>query len=274
MQNEVVIYCSGYDVVTPGLQTTIRSACNIDASVIVILDDFKKTDIEWYRKTPHIRNVVLLSELKSRFNIDTNLSPYTLKTICFYLYSKHISEADAMYLCDSTDIFIQRNVFDLVADTSKTYVSSENALIRTCATNTQWINICYNTDIYNLLSRYEILNGGSILGTRSQCVYLLDEMCKDMALILSRVGGYPNIDQASLNKCVYFDCDNYKILNSYEIANMAHLQPTRQAIVDNLVTLTINGADVQPYVIHQYDGHSELEYLVSTCLNKPTGYEL
>ena len=192
-------------------------------------------------------NVVRGSDLSEKYKVSQSISPYTLKTIFFYLYTKHVTKSDQVYLCDFTDIFIQRSPFELIK-TDKVYVTSENYPIVKCDTNTTWINICYNSDIYNLLKDKEILNGGNILGIRESCVDLLHEMTLDTADVMSRIGNYTNIDQAILNKVVYFDKFRYNILRNKEIINLAY----SSTMTDFSTT----------YVIHQYDVNKQLEALL------------
>ena len=150
-------------------------------------------------------------------------------------------------MCDFTDIYIQRSPFELIT-TDKVYVTSENHQISKCETNTTWINVCYNPDVYNLIKNREILNGGNILGNRESCVDLLHEMTLDTADVMSRIGNYTNIDQAILNKVVYFDMHRYVILKDKEIVNLAY----SSTMTDFSKT----------YVIHQYDVNKQLEALL------------
>jgi hypothetical protein len=181
--------------------------------------------------------------------------------IYFYLYCKHISSAANTYLCDFTDLFFQKNPFELIKDT-KPYVTSENSIIGKCQTNSIWLLHCYNQDLYSMLAKYEILNGGNIFGNREKIVELLKEMSHDMSLIISRIGNYQNIDQACLIKTVYFDKLRYHILNNYEVFNLAnHHKTAKYEQVKN--TIKLNG--YTPYVIHQYDAIKPLEqYLFQT----------
>jgi hypothetical protein len=81
-------------------------------------------------------------------------------------------------------------------------------------------------------------------------------MCADMTQIISRIGNYPNIDQASLNKVVRFDAFRYNILNNFEIFNLAHFGKSVVEIAsDNKIKID----DKEPYVIHQYDVIKKLE---------------
>lgn len=93
-------------------------------------------------------------------------------------------------------------------------------------------------------------------GKRLACTSLLEEMCKDMTHIISRIGNYPNIDQASLNKTVYFNKYEFNILNYFEIFNLAHFGNSSVDYKDcNCITINNH----EPYVIHQYDVIKELK---------------
>jgi len=249
--NEIITYGQGYKL-SPGIKVFIKSARRFCTTLTVISSGLTNELLEFLNE--HSVNIVDANELAKKFKIQTNISPYTLKVIYFYLYAKHYSTSSNVYLCDFTDVFIQKNLFELI-NSSKPYVTSENKHISDCETNTTWINLCYNRDVYNLISKYHIINGGSILGMREFVVDLLDELCKDMSQIISRIGNYQNIDQASLNKSVYFDQYRYNILNNLEIANLAHLGNSKVELEEPLIT--ISGRT--PYVIHQYDVIKKLE---------------
>lgn len=242
MKNEIVTFTQGYDL-TPGVRVFVNSALRHSALTVIegkgnspglinYLKERKKTS-----DTKFPINVFGASLINSEHNVNTKLSPYTLKVIYFYLYCKHYTDSDNVFLCDFNDIFVQRNPFELIKD-NKVYVSSENCLVKDCDTNNTWIKLCYNQDIYNLLKDKEIINGGNILGNRLLVIDLLKEMCSDMEQILQRIGNYCNIDQASLIKSVYFDSERYILLKNKEILNMAH---------NNQIT------DLRDYyIVHQY----------------------
>jgi hypothetical protein len=248
--NEIVTYGQGYKL-SSGIKVFVQSAkqhCN----TLTIISCGLTRDLEQYLNDNNV-NVVDAESLATKFNIQTSLSPYTLKVIYFYLYCKHYSTSSKLYLCDLTDVYIQKSPFSLITN-DKPYVTSENFNICNCPTNTTWLNLCYNSDIYNLTKKYEIINGGSILGNIESVTALLKEMCTDMTHVISRIGNYQNIDQAVLNKIVYFDQYRYNILKSFEIANLAHFGTAK---VETNSVITINNKE--PHVIHQYDVIKSLE---------------
>jgi hypothetical protein len=248
--NEIITYGQGYKL-SPGIKVFINSAKKVSKLVTVIGSGLTK-ELTEFLKDNNV-NLIDSKELSEKFKIQNFLSPYTLKVIYFYLYAKHICTASNVYLCDFTDLYFQKNPFDLV-NSAKPYVTTENEYISNCETNTTWVSLCYNQDIYNLLKRYQILNGGTIFGRREACADLLKEMCNDMTQIISRIGNYQNIDQASLNKVVYFDSHRYNILKNNEIANLAHLANSRVNLGEQI---SIN--DNVPYVLHQYDVIKQVE---------------
>ena len=216
--NEIITFAGGYDI-QPGIEVFLKSSRDKGSRVVIDLE-CKESLRQRFEQEPSL-TVIDARILATKYNVALGLSPYTLKVIFFYLYCKHYSKAEKVYLCDLTDVYFQKDPF-LMSLEDKAYVTSENCLIRDCKTNAAWINHCYNADIYNILKDKEILNGGSILGEREKAVELLGEMCADMTQIIARVGNYPNIDQASMNKVVYFDQHRYGILNKKEVVNMAH----------------------------------------------------
>ena len=255
--NEIITFGKGYSL-NPGIRVFVNTAKKYCDKLTIICSNLS-SDLKDYLEQNKV-NIVDADSIAATHNVQTSISPYTLKVIFFYLYCKHYCTSENVYLCDFTDLYFQKDLFKII-NSSKPYVTSENFLIENCDTNTTWINICYNRDIYNLLKKYEIINGGSILGERIGTLDLLKEMCADMTQIISRIGNYQNIDQASLNKVVYFDQYRYNILNKFEIANLAHLETSVVYIKNNIVKID----NYEPFVIHQYDVKKELEaYLYKT----------
>jgi len=249
--NEIITFGKGYNL-TPGIKVFVGSAKKYCDKLTIICSNIS-SDLKKYLEQNKV-NVVDADRIAVTHNVQTSISPYTLKVIFFYLYCKHYCSSENVYLCDFTDLYFQKDLFKLI-NNSKPYVTSENYLIENCETNTTWINICYNRDIYNLLKKYEIINGGSILGSKSGSLDLLKEMCTDMTQIISRIGNYQNIDQASLNKVIYFDQERYNILNKLEIANLAHLEKSVVNIKADIIEIN----NREPYVIHQYDVIKDIE---------------
>jgi hypothetical protein len=250
--NEIITFGMGYKLIQ-GIKVFVNSAKQ-HCDLLTILGSNLDIEVLNFLKSKNI-NYIDVKDIVEKYNVNLQLSPYTLKVIFFYLYSKYYTTSKNLYLCDFTDIYIQKNVFELIKN-DKPYVTSENHIIGHCNTNTAWLNICYNEDIYNILSKKEIINGGSILGQRNFVIELLKEMCIENTNIINRIGNYQNIDQAALNKIVYFNSYNYNILNKLEIINFAHLSNSNLEYgdfikVNNHVNNTI------PYVIHQYDDFCE-----------------
>lgn len=249
--NEIITFGQGYKL-SPGIKTFIRSAKKVCNTVTVICTDLAEDVISFLNE--HEVKIVDGKELAEKYNVKTTLSPYTLKMIYFYLYCKHVCNAENVYLCDFTDLCFQKNPFELIKN-GKPYITSENSIIGKCQTNSVWLVHCYNQDLYSIVAKYEILNGGNIFGKKNSVVDLLKEMCHDMTLIISRIGNYQNIDQACLIKTVYFDRLRYNILNNYEIFNLAN--NTKAIYEQAKSTIKLNGK--VPYVIHQYDAIKLLE---------------
>ena len=246
--NELVTYGQNYSFV-PGIRVLFKSAAKF-CDKITLINFNLPTDVIEFCKANEV-NIIDANELALKYNVDVNLSPYTLKVIFFYLYIKHISKSTNMFMCDLTDVYIQKNVFDIIKN-NKPYISSENNLIENCNTNTTWVNLCYNSDIFNIIRRKEILNGGMYLGNRVSLIELFKELCLELSQIISRIGNYLIPDQAALNKLVHFDFYRYNISNNFDLLNLAHYSN------ENL-TYDKNGfkfKDGYPYVIHQYKVNS------------------
>lgn len=254
--NEIVVYAGEYKL-SPGIKVFVKSAkenCP-KAKIVVLYKDIGTDLLEFLKGESNVRLFSVEDQLKN-YNIDYSLSPYTLKVICFYLFTKYFSQADNLYLCDFTDIWFTGDIFKHTPD--KCTVFGEGELIQNCQTNSTWINICYNQDIYNLLKKYEIINGGSILGRKNLCLDLLCEMISESTNIISRIGNYQNIDQAILNKVVYFDRNRFEVdgfinedLGFPRVINLAHGKKYHPgAQLENIKNYA--------YVIHQYDVNKDL----------------
>lgn len=246
--NEIVTYGQNY-ALNDGIKKFVDSAAKTNANVVVIINKVQQ-DVKDYILQYKNARCVNAEKLAATYNVDLNLSPYTLKVIFFYLYCKHLSHADNVFLCDFTDVYFNKDVFDRLY--SKPVVFGEGVEVGSCPTNTTWINICYNQDIFNLLKKYEIINGGAILGPKNKCADLLKEMCADISVILGRTGNYPNIDQAILNKVVRFDQHRYEIGSKNTVLNLAQYKELRKWSKENV-----------PAVFHQYDGHLDVERFIN-----------
>lgn len=242
--NEIITYGQGYNLV-PGIKVLARSATQFCDKLTLINFNLPESVINFC--LDHNVNIIDANSLAKQYNVDVNLSPYTLKVIFFYLYIKHISKATNLFMCDLTDVYIQKNVFELIQN-SKPYISSENSPIETCNTNTAWLNLCYNSDIYNILKSKEILNGGMYLGERLGLIELFKELCLELSLIISRIGNYLIPDQAALNKLVYFDFYRYNISRDFSLLNLAHYSNVDVPYKNKMFIFSNN----TPYVIHQY----------------------
>jgi hypothetical protein len=250
--NEIITFGTNYSL-NSGIKIFVKSATTICKNVTVLGVNLNSEAINFIQNQG--ANYLDCKKTFQKYNVNDSISPYTLKVIYFYLYVKFISAADNVYVCDFTDTFFQKNVFELI-ENSKAYVCSENFLIKNCPTNSTWLNICYNSDIFNLLSKYEIINGtGNLFGKKQAVLEALKEINTDISYIMGRVGSYPTIDQACLNKVVRFDQHRFNVLNNYEIFNLAHYGDASFTIEGKLIHLN----NKAPYVIHQYDVIKPLE---------------
>lgn len=255
MRNEIITYGQNYGL-TQGIKVFVKSAKACSADVTVLGLNLKADVIDFLKENGV--NYVDVEPLAIKCNVDTKLSPYTLKVIFFYLYLKKWCNADNVFLCDFTDIYFQGDIFNY--QPAKATVFTEGETIANCPTNSTWINICYNADIFGLLRRHEIINGGAILGLANHCKDLLNEMCLDSAVVISKIGNYQNIDQAILNKVVRFDEPNYNIFGPQSVLNMAH---QNQKMKIRIVYNNIVADEMIPLVIHQYDVNKDVEAFIN-----------
>lgn len=251
MDNEIITFGTNYNLV-PGIRVFIRSA-KLVCNNITVIDLNLNKEIKDFLHKENV-NIFDANYFLTKNAVNPHLSPYTLKVIFFYLYCKHISNANNVYMADFTDVLFQSNPFDIIKN-NKPYVIGENVLIKNCKVNSDWMNICFNHDIYNILKNNEILNGGMYLGSREAMVYLLSQMTVELQQIISRIGNYSIPDQAALNKLVYFDQHRYNILTGFELFNMAHFGGESFKKNNGLYSFK----NIIPRVIHQYKSNKTLE---------------
>jgi hypothetical protein len=244
--NEIITFGKHYSL-TDEIKIFVESAKRYCDRVTVIGTELS-TELVDYLNSAGV-NFIDANELAKRYRVNLSISPYSLKVIFYYLYLNNISTCTNALLCDFTDVFFQKNPFTLIKNSSTSYVGSENFPIKECTTNTTWLRVCYNEDIVNLLSNSDIINSGILLGSIHSCIYTLKEVCNDITSIMSRVGNYPTVDQASFNKCIFLDRENYIVLDNYEFYNLAHSSSASYKKEGNYYVIN----EHTPFIIHQYD---------------------
>lgn len=249
MKNEIICYAQGYPI--EKLNNLILSyhlnASNKDTELVILYKDMTFSTKDFDSKPVKVFSVDQIDKI---YNVYTTLSPYTLKVLYFYLYCKYFSKANNVFLCDATDVFFNDDPFELVQENVSLFI--EDQKIGNCPVNAEWMKICYNQDILNTLRNKSILNGGLILGSRVKCLDLLKEMYTDIAGVIGRIGNYRNLDQAVLNKVVYFDELNYHISRDNSMVNCAHISHLIPKFEHGLIDVFPDKDGIMPYVVHQY----------------------
>jgi len=245
--NEIVTFGQGYsfDKMNNIIKSFEKNGYNENTKMVFL---YKNMIIPSSVKDKKYIECIDVSGLDIKYGVDTSQSPYVLKVIYFYLYCKHISKANNVFLCDCTDLFINKDPFELVKD--KVSVFTETEYIGKCQCNTTQVLIVYNQDILRIIHDKLIINGGLILGERTKCADLLKEMCADTADMIGRRGPYSNPDQAILNKVVYFDELNYHVSKDQSMVNCSHLSRQNHTVDYKDNKIIINGKI--PHVVHQY----------------------
>lgn len=255
LTNEIIVYAQNYTL-GEGLKAFVKGVVNQKLTKeLTFLYKNVDNNVLHFLKENNIRtyNVEFLDK---QYNVNVGLSMYTLKTVYFYLYSKHVSLADNLLLTDCSDVYFNKNPFNLLKD--KILVFAEDEVIGKCQTNLIWMAHCYDREIASLTLNKIIVNGGLFLGKRKQCVDLFSEMMIEIKGVISRVGNYPNIDQAILNKVIHFGgVENY-INRSKEVINFAHYInkfPCETTEKNGLLTID----NYIPTILHQYNRVKPLE---------------
>lgn len=260
--NEIITYGQYYEL-NKGIKVFVQSAKKTGNVVTVIGHRINKNVIDYLIENEC--NFVDARVLAKKYNISSQtaeLSPYTLKVIFAYVYLKKESKADNVYICDFTDIYFQKNVFDYIKE--KPVVFEEGKTVKECPVNTEWIQICYNNTTLNYLNDKLIINGGGILGSIENCTSLLENMCKEIPSINAKTFNYANIDQAILNKIVYTNVDKYYVESYDKVLNMAHYKNKYPITIKDDLIIANNTV---PAVIHQYDCDKNIKEFITNKFN-------
>jgi hypothetical protein len=164
--------------------------------------------------------------------------------------------ADNLFLTDFTDVYFNKNPFELLSDKIKVF--AENELIGKCKTNLTWMVHCYNQELASLVLKKVIINGGLFLGPRGKCVDLFQEMMVEIKQVIGRVGNYPNIDQAILCKVIHFGGVESVINNDTRVINFAHYS-NKFPCVSEIKNGSVYIDNEELYVLHQYNRVKDLE---------------
>ena len=256
--NEIITYGQFYEL-NNGIKAFVQSAKKTGNIVTVICHKLNKSVIDYLIENKC--NYVDARDLAKKYGIShqtAELSPFTLKVILAYVYLKKESKASNVYICDFTDIYFQKNIFDYVKE--KPTVFEEGKAVKECPVNTEWIQICYNNTMLSYLNDKLIINGGGILGDIKSCTALLEDMCKEIPGINEKTNNYANIDQAILNKIIYTNENKYYIESYDKVLNMAHYKNKYPVTIkDGLITAN----NVIPAVIHQYDCDKSIQKFIT-----------
>lgn len=246
--NEIIAFGSKYSL-NNGIRVFVKSSkLYCDKLTIIVLNI--EQNLRDFLEQENV-NIIEGSELAQKYNINTNISPFTLKVIFYYLYIKHYTKSKNVFICDITDNYFKGNVFNLLSEDKSIFVASEDNKIKNCDVNGTWIRTCYGEYIYNQIRDKNIINSGTLLGTRDECIAFLDKVTKDCNQILSKIS-YPIIDQAVYNKIVHLNEHKVNIISD-GIVNMSHLKDKTK--IDTAL------------VLHQYDIDEKLKQSIYSLFN-------
>jgi hypothetical protein len=139
------------------------------------------------------------------YKINFLTSPYNNKILYTYLFLKKNKNELKNYnilISDISDFYFRTNPFAL--QTSHLTLTQESNKIGLCNTNTTWIRVSFNDIVLNKIKNNKVINGGFVLGNYEQVFELYNLIVSEMSCIFSRIN-YPILDQAIINKLVYFD---------------------------------------------------------------------
>ena len=129
--NEIIAFGSKYSL-NNGIRVFVKSSkLYCDKLTIIVLNI--EQNLRDFLEQENV-NIIEGSELAQKYNINTNISPFTLKVIFYYLYIKHYTKSKNVFICDITDNYFKGNVFNLLSEDKSIFVASEDNKIKNCET--------------------------------------------------------------------------------------------------------------------------------------------
>ena len=194
------------------------------------------------------------------------LVPYLLGIMAsrFFLARAYLAANEngysAVLLVDSRDVVFQRNPLDDFE--GGLLIGKENCVIEDQLQNREWLQKIYggSPEVLNELWFNKVICAGVTLGTTTQILSYLDQMCAEFIEQLPRLAYMEYFDQAVHNKLLYGDPDNLDLRftdNSKGI--VAHLATSNLSEFEEDWSeglCTKSGRMIS--IVHQYDRHPEL----------------
>ncbi len=215
--------------------------------------------VTWIMRTVWKRSRILRGKIEA-------IAPYLLgvMAIRFFMARSYLmerkNEYSAVLLIDSRDVIFQGNPLDDFE--GGLMVGEENCVIGNQNFNRDWLKAIYGatSQTLNTLWPKKVICAGVTLGSTSQVLSYLDQMCAEFLKQLPQLAYQEGFDQAVHNKILYLDRHNLdlRLTNNFGgvVANLAtsDLSEFKDDWANGIRTR--DGQMVS--IVHQYDRHPKL----------------
>jgi hypothetical protein len=213
------------------------------------------TDIPQEKFTPHTKiQVINFHDVVRKYNIISNLTPFNLKPIIFYLLLKELNNIDKVLISD-VDVIFQKDSFTSQNEALKHdfVICEEKKVFSDCNVNLTWLQISY-PEYENQLLDKKILNSGVVYGNKQTILNYLKSMTHELQTILPKCN-YPILDQIILNILYYVRKNITPQILPHNNGYIVHLsQEDKSSITNNNIKdnkFVIN--NTENTIIHQYN---------------------
>lgn len=238
-----------YEYIKPFL----KSFCDeVDADLFLITDNM---NLPILCSKIHLVDV---NELKQKYKI-TNLTPYNLKPVLFYLFLKEkIKQGYKTALIVDVDVIFQNNPFaeyESLFSNEKLVLGEERHPYKGCETNSWWFAEGY-PHAYAQVAEKKILNCGVTIGPIDKLIDYQQKVTKELSFLLTKQNFFA-YDQVILNYLTYITKTlSFNLLphgNDYivHLSQEDEIQDLTKWIKDGII---YNYNTNKTYsIVHQYD---------------------
>lgn len=178
-----------------------------------------------------------------------------------YKYEKYL-------FTDFTDVFFQGNPFELIQkiDTTKIIVISEGTIIKDQLWNYNMLCSLYPKEHIDIISDYEVLNGGIICGNHEQIIDYTQKIINEYNSLDENTKNLFGIDQPIMMKLIYINQslsvnsirENIPLaINLHTVVHDADKNRFNNIkIVNNILVYNSNSQLFK--IVHQYNRHEKL----------------
>lgn len=248
----VITYCSGYDYNTFNRFAGTLYDTGFSGDLIFVIQEKDKPILD--KLKVNYKNV--------SYFVDNVVNPRHCQQKRYYIY-KNILDAglntDYVLLCDSRDIFFQRNIEEYPLDESvDVFFFKEDVNIANCSVNKEWLGAIeqeLNIDIISKVSENRIVCSGTTIGKLNGIKNYVNRMCDLMTnKIHTEFTKFTGFDQGIHNYLIYIEgFPDMKV----------HLFRNRDNLVNNLqygetkfmneYSKIVNFNKEESYIVHQWD---------------------